>query len=190
MTLIPPLNRGWQGSLQTLPIRIYSGLISHPGRKRAHPKPTSSLVWGIYVFCFVWCTQQDKWLHVRGSAWKTKTLMTYRQGREERIPALNTLSIYLGTFLKDGLTWTLVLVMFIIYFRPKFERTEERPEFSNIQVQFTPELVESVSEGVRFPGNILKMWVLRLCPRSVWFCMVYWAPNCILTGTLQWPRHF
>lgn len=104
---------------------------------------------------------------MRGSAWKTKTLMTYRQGREERILALNTLSIYLETFLKDGLTWTLVLVMFIIYFRPKFERTEERPEFSNIQVQFTPELVESVSEGVRFPRNILKMWVLRLCPRSV-----------------------
>lgn len=93
--------------------------------------------------------------------------MTYRQGREGRILTLNTLSIYLATFLKDGHTWTLVLVMFIIYFRPKVERIEERPEFSNIQVQFMPELVQSVSEGVRFPGNILKMWVLRLCPRSI-----------------------
>ena len=93
--------------------------------------------------------------------------MTYWQGREERILTLNTRSIYLGTFLKDGLTWTLVLVMFIIYFHPKVERTEERPEFSNIQVQFTPELVQSISEGVRFPRNILKIWVLRLCQRSV-----------------------
>lgn len=90
---------------------------------------------------------------MRGSAWKTKTLMMYKQGREERILTLNSLSIFLGTFLKDGHTWTSVLVMFFIYFRPKVERTEERPEFSNIQVQFTPELVKSVSEGVRFPGE-------------------------------------
>lgn len=93
--------------------------------------------------------------------------MKNRQGREERILTLNTLSIYLETFLKVGHTWTLVLVMFIIYFRPKVERVEERPEFSNIQLQFTSELVQSISEGVRFSGNILKMWVLRLCPRSV-----------------------
>lgn len=93
--------------------------------------------------------------------------MTYRLGREERILTLNTLSIYLGTFLKDGHTQTLVLVMFIIYFHPKVERVEERPEISNIHVQFTSELVQSISEGGRFSGNILKMWVLRLCPRSI-----------------------
>lgn len=52
--------------------------------------------------------------------------MTYRQGREERILTLNTLSICLGTFLKDGHTWTLVLVTLIIYFHPKVERVEER----------------------------------------------------------------
>lgn len=93
--------------------------------------------------------------------------MTYRQGREERILTLNTLSICLGTFLKDGHTWTLVLVTLIIYFHPKVERVEERPEFSNIQIQFTSELAQSISKGVRFSGNILKMWALRLCPRSV-----------------------
>lgn len=55
-------------------------------------------------------------------------------------------------------------------------------EFSKIQIHFGLD-TGRVSECV---GNLFKMWVLRLCPRSVWPCVVYWPQNGILTVTLQW----